>query len=193
MNIELIIVTYGYPAILMGTFLEGETILVIGGFAAYQGYLSLGWVITAAFIGSLMGDQLFFYLGCKHNQKVLARWPSWKFRAEKVHNLLDRFNTPLILAFRFFYGMRTVTPFAMGMSAVSTRKFIILNGIGALVWAVVIGSGGYLFGHVLESVIGKVRHYELRIMGLIVATGILVWILHFFFRRKKIRSCCKSS
>jgi len=192
-NIELIILTYGYPAILIGTFLEGETILVMGGFAAYQGYLSLGWVIVAAFIGSLLGDQLFFYLGRKHNQKVLARWPSWKFRAEKVHELLDRFNTLLILAFRFFYGLRTVTPFAMGMSAVSTSKFVILNAIGALVWAVVIGSGGYLFGHVLEPLIGKVKHYELGTMGLIVVTGILVWILHFFFRKKKSGSLNKSS
>jgi membrane protein DedA with SNARE-associated domain len=188
MNIELIIEAYGYPAILIGTFFEGETILLMGGFAAHQGYLSLYWVITAAFIGSLFGDQFFFYLGRKHGQKLIARWPSWNFRAKKVHKLLDRYNTPLILSLRFLYGMRTIAPFAIGMSSVSFSKFALLNIMGALVWAVVIGSGGYLFGHVLESVIGKVRHYELGIMGIIVITGILVWFFHFFFRKKKIRS-----
>jgi len=103
------------------------------------------------------------------------------------------FQYPLILLFRFLYGLRTVTPFVIGMSAVSISKFVILNAIGALVWAVAVGSGGFLFGHVLESVIGKVKHYELRIMGLIVASGILVWILHFFFGKKKMRSWYKSS
>ena len=66
----------GYLSILIGTFLEGETILVLGGLAAHRGYLSLAGVIMAAFIGSLCGDQLFFYLGRRHSQAVLARRPS---------------------------------------------------------------------------------------------------------------------
>ena len=55
--------TYGYWAILIGTFLEGETILVLGGLAAHMGYMDLGGVILAAFAGSLCGDQLFFSWG----------------------------------------------------------------------------------------------------------------------------------
>ena len=51
---------YGYAAILVGTFLEGETILVLAGLAAQLGYLTLSGVILAAFLGSLSGDQLFF-------------------------------------------------------------------------------------------------------------------------------------
>jgi len=60
MTLESIVDTYGYVAVLLGTFLEGETILVLGGFAAHRGYLALPWVIVAAFFGSLCGDQLFF-------------------------------------------------------------------------------------------------------------------------------------
>ena len=48
-----LIQSYGYWAILAGTFLEGETILVLAGFAAHLGYLQLPWVILAAFAGSL--------------------------------------------------------------------------------------------------------------------------------------------
>ena len=46
--------------LMAATFLEGETILVLAGLAAHQGYLVLTWVILAAFLGSLCGDQLFF-------------------------------------------------------------------------------------------------------------------------------------
>ena len=60
MDLQSIIENYGYAAILIGTFLEGETILVLAGLAAHQGYLVLSWVILAAFVGSLCGDQLFF-------------------------------------------------------------------------------------------------------------------------------------
>ena len=58
MSLQQLITDYGYLAILMGTFLEGETILILGGFASHRGYLELPWVVVSAFIGTLAGDQL---------------------------------------------------------------------------------------------------------------------------------------
>jgi len=183
--LESLIDTYGYVAVLVGTFFEGETVLVLGGFAAHRGYLSLPWVIMAAFIGTLCGDQLFFFLGRKHSQILLARRPSWKARADKAQRLLERFRTPLILVFRFMYGLRTVIPFAIGMSTVPTREFIFLNIIGALAWALVVGTGGYLFGNAMEIIIGDIKHYEREVVCAIAATGALVWIIYFYRRRMR--------
>ena len=88
----------------------------------------------------------------------------------------------MILAFRFLYGLRTVSPFVIGMSEVSAVKFLLLNAIGALTWAIVIGSGGYLFGSALEAVIGDIKHYEIIILGGIATTGILIWIVYYYHR-----------
>ena len=184
MDLQSIIENYGYAAILIGTFLEGETILVLAGLAAHQGYLMLTWVILAAFLGSLCGDQLFFYLGRKHSQAVLSRRPAWKEKAEKIHQLLNRFQTPMILSFRFLYGLRTVAPFVIGMSPVSFKKFILLNIAGALVWAAAVGSGGYLFGHALEIFIGKIKHYEVQVFAMISLLGVLIWTVHFYHQKK---------
>ena len=60
MGFQSIIENYGYAIIIIGTILEGETILILAGLAAHQGYLALIWVIFSAFIGSLCGDLLFF-------------------------------------------------------------------------------------------------------------------------------------
>jgi len=185
MDLPSLIEHYGYAAILIGTFLEGETILVLAGLAAHQGYLVLTWVIVAAFLGSLGGDQLFFYLGRKHSQAVLARRPAWKKKAEKIHKLMNRFQTPVILSFRFLYGLRTVAPFVIGMSPVSLKKFVVLNAAGALVRAVAVAAGGYLFGQALEVFIDKAKSYEIYIMGGVAIVGLLVWIFHFYRRRKR--------
>jgi len=185
MDLQSIVENYGYAAIFIGTFLEGETILVLAGLAAHQGYLVLTWVMVAAFLGSLCGDQLFFYLGRKHSQAVLSRRPGWKQKAEKVHKMMNRFQTPMILSFRFLYGLRTVAPFVIGMSTVSVKKFVVLNAAGALVWGVAVGSGGYLFGHALEVFIGRVKSYEIYIMGSVAIVGVLIWILHFYRRRRR--------
>jgi membrane protein DedA with SNARE-associated domain len=184
MDLQSIVESYGYAAILIGTFLEGETILILAGLAAHQGYLKLTGVILAAFLGSLCGDQLFFYLGRKHSQALLDRRPAWKDKVAKMHRLLDRFQTPMILSFRFLYGLRTVAPFVIGMSSVPFKKFIFLNAAGAFVWAVVVGSGGFLFGRALEMVIGKVEHYEVQVFAAIALLGLLIWSVHFYGRKK---------
>jgi membrane protein DedA with SNARE-associated domain len=59
MSAETAISTYGYVAIAIGGFFEGETILVLAGFAAHRGHLHLPWVIVWGFLGTLCGDQLY--------------------------------------------------------------------------------------------------------------------------------------
>jgi membrane protein DedA with SNARE-associated domain len=188
---ETLLQTYGYWAILIGTFAEGETILILGGFAAKLGYLALPWVILAAFIGSLCGDQLFFYLGRAHSQRFLAGRPLRKERVHKAQRLLERFQTPLILGFRFLYGLRTVTPFVIGMSSVPTRRFIFLNTISALIWAIVVGTGGYLFGNILEIVLGDIKRYERVILGAIAVIGTAFWVVHRYRHREKRVPPCR--
>jgi membrane protein DedA with SNARE-associated domain len=187
MNLESFVQTYGYLAVLVGTFLEGETILVLAGFAAHQGYMKLPWVILAVFVGSLSGDQLFFFLGRRRGQTLLVKHPTWQVRVEKIHKRLDSYGIPFMLGFRFLYGLRTVSPFVIGISPVPTRLFIFLNAGGAIVWAVAFGAGGYLFGHAMQIVIGDIQHYEREASIGIAITGLLIWIINFY-RRKLQRS-----
>jgi len=182
MTLESFVDTYGYLAILVGTFFEGETVLVLGGFAAHRGYLGLPKVIMTAFFGTLFGDQLFFFLGRWHGAKFLARRPHWKARSERAKMLLERFQTPLILGFRFLYGLRTVTPFVIGMSGVRIPKFLVLNMIGSLVWAVSVGTGGYLFGTLIKTLIGDVKRYEMVVLGMVAVIGMVVWAIYFYRR-----------
>jgi len=175
---------FGYLAVLVGTFLEGETILVLAGFAAHRGYLHLSGVIMAAFIGTLFGDQLFFYLGRKHSNYLLIRRPHWQPRLERIQNLIRNYQIPIMLGFRFLYGLRTVTPFALGMSKVALRLFIPLNVIGALIWAVVIGTAGYLFGHTLELILGDIKRYEYWAFAALLVSGLVVWV-GYLWRRKR--------
>jgi membrane protein DedA with SNARE-associated domain len=185
-SLQAFIDTYGYLAILVGCFLEGETILILGGLAAHSGYIDLSYVILAAFFGTLCGDQLFFFLGRWRSDAFLKRRPSLRARVAKAQRLLDRFKTPILLGFRFFYGLRTATPFVIGMSDVPTLKFVFLNAAGALIWAIAVGTGGYLFGNALEIVIGNIKHYEIEVFGVIAGLGVVIWIIHKG-RRKRDR------
>jgi membrane protein DedA with SNARE-associated domain len=184
MSLEALISTYGYAAIAVGTFFEGETILVLGGFAAHQGYLKLPLVVVSAFFGTLLGDQLFFYIGRARGQDFLARRPRWKSRSEQVFSLLDKHQAWLILGFRFLYGLRTATPFVIGASGISPFRFLLLDGLGAGIWASVIGVLGYLFGYALESVLGNIKRYELGLFIGLAALMLLVWSVCMLTRKR---------
>ena len=182
---EALIAHYGYLAILIGTLLEGETILVLGGFAAHRGLLSLPGVMGAALVGSMCSDQLFFFVGRRHGGTWLARRPSWQPGVQRVRGLLDRYNTALILTFRFLYGLRNITPFALGMSAVSTPRFIVLNAVGAAIWSVAISLLGWFVGEAAERMLGHLKRYERGIAAAIIAVGAALWIWHHLATRRR--------
>src|SRR6187549_2731946 len=116
MDLSELIESYGYWIVLGGTLLEGESVLLLAGYAAYRGLLELHWVITLAIIGSFLGDQLWFYLGRTRGEQMLAKFPSYIAPAKRAQELLARHRTPIILGLRFLYGLRIVLPFAIGMS-----------------------------------------------------------------------------
>lgn len=178
MSLEHWISEYGYAAIAIGTFLEGDTILILGGFAAHRGYLELPWVLLCAFGGSLLGDQLYFYLGKAKGRSIILQRPGWRLQSEKVFPLLEKHQTLLITGFRFLYGLRTVTPFLLGASGIAPLRFLALNMVGAAIWAATIGILGYLFGHTLELIMGDIRHYELWIFSALAVAGLILWCIH---------------
>jgi membrane protein DedA with SNARE-associated domain len=185
---EYLVATYGYAFILAGTFFEGETVLVIGGYLAHMGYLELHWVIASAFAGTFAGDQLFFFIGRKKGMALLDTRPSWKRKAKRALMLLHRHQTRVILGFRFIYGIRSVTPFLIGASGVSPMRFFVLNIIGASVWAAVVGSLGYLLGNTVGLFLEEAHRYELIVIGLIVAAGLMAWAFRRFRGKKETRS-----
>lgn len=178
-TIFLLIQQYGYAFVFLFTLLEGETVVALAGFAAYQGYLNIWYVIAIAIVGAVIGDQAFFYFGRFKGKQFLAARPKYAERAKRIHRTIERHQNLLIFASRFMYGFRTIIPIAIGTTNVKGAKFFLLNVLGAIVWGVFFGMGGYAFGNALERFIGHVRKAEKFIIigvivGALIAQGIVV-------------------
>jgi membrane protein DedA with SNARE-associated domain len=183
-----LITVFGYPVILVGAFVEGEVTLVLGGFAAHRGYLDLPLVIACAFVGAFFGDQFFFYLGRHRSRVFLERHPDWRARISSVERYIDRFRTAFVLGFRFIYGLRTVSPFVLGMGDIRHPRFAVLDAISALAWAIGVAWLGYVFGNVMELIIEDIEHYEMEVFGLILIAGLSVWLGRAYRKRKAVQS-----
>ena len=184
MPIETLIAQFGYPALAVGMLFEGETVLVLGAFMAHRGYLDLPVVIAIAFLVTFASDQFFFWMGRTRGVKLLESRPAWRPGVERAQSLLHRNKTFLSIAFRFMYGLRTVMPFVFGLSRFDPRRFAVLNFIGALLWALIFGIAGYLFGQLMELILTDVSKYETRIILFILIPGAL-FLLYSRYRNQR--------
>ncbi|WP_147819615.1 DedA family protein [Salidesulfovibrio onnuriiensis] len=183
-----IVSTYGYLAVVIGTMLEGEIVLVVAGFLAHQGYLNIDGVMLCAFFGSLTGDQCFFLLGRGKGAEFLSRRPHWQARTQRIRTMLHEHKRKVMLGFRFMYGLRSVVPLVLGASGFPLRMFIAYNAIGAALWAVVVGYGGYFFGYALEAFFDDISKYEHWVIGALVVGGMGLWLYHRFREKKRNRT-----
>ena len=177
MDVRQLIETYGYYAVFAGALLEGETLLVMAGFAAHVGYLHLVPALACATAGGFLGDQFFFYLGRRHRAWLLARFALLREQAPRMNRLLARYDALMIPAVRFLYGLRAAGPALIGMSQVAAWRFVLLNLLGATVWALVIIGAGYAFGQGLEVALGRLHHHQkLFVLAAFAAAGAAYWI-----------------
>lgn len=188
MTLESLIENYGYLAILLITFIEGETIVILAGIAAHLGFLELHWVIVTAIVGSVSGDQTWYYVGRHWGPKIIARRLSWQEGAQKVYRHLERHQYWLILTFRFYYGFRNVTPFAIGSAQIPRMRFFVLNVIGAVVWAIVFAGAGFILGQAFEEFIDDYHRYALYVIGGMVALGFSIWVVTLVVHRRRARA-----
>jgi membrane protein DedA with SNARE-associated domain len=177
MNLESFITAYGYPALGIGTLLEGGMVGMIAGGLAHRGYMQLGWVICIIFGCAFCADQFFFQVGKRNGENLLAKRPAWEPQVNRVRRFLVTYHIIAVLGFRFLYGMRTITPIVIGGSGFDTRRFVLLNLCSTLLWATVVSCSGYYFSHFLETLFSDVRHHIVAILcaGLVIGGGIWLW------------------
>lgn len=175
MDLASLIQSYGYPTVFVGSILEGETFIALAALAAHRGYLALPWVIAVAAAGGFLGDQIYFLIGRFAGDRVLTRWPRLRPGAERVRQLLERYDAPFILGVRFLYGLRTVGPIAIGMSRVHWLRFALFNLIGAIVWAALLAGIGYALGEALAQLLGDLKRIEEWVFGTILVGGLMLF------------------
>ncbi len=179
---------YFYVIAFLWTFLEGETVILFAGVAAAQGLLDPTLLLVTAWLGSFCGDQCYFWLGRNFGVRLLDRYPRWRQHVDTPLRWLEKYNAGFILSFRFIYGVRNFSSFAMGMSAVRWQRFLWLNFVAAGLWAASFVGAGYFLGHALKAVLGDiVRSFSIPMLGVIVAVSLGVWLLHRVQRRRQLR------
>lgn len=186
MTVEALIARYGLAAVFFGAGIEGETAALAAGLLAHEGFFSLPAAMIAIATGSFTADQTFFAAGRRFRDHRWVKKIQSKPAFARALAMLERRPTLFILAFRFIYGLRTVSPVAIGTSRVPLRTFLPLNALAAAVWAAIFTTLGYEFGHGVAAFLGKLKPSRDTWLLVVVAL-LLVGALYQLWRMQRNR------
>ena len=177
MDLAALLGTYGYWAVALGCLLEGETVLLLAGFAAHRGYLQWPVVVAVAAAAGFAGDMAFFLLGRRFAPQILARGPQVAAQRQRLDGWLQRYDAWVVVSVRFLYGFRIAGPVLIGASGMAWTRFAAFNALGAVLWAVLLTGLGWFFGQAAQALLGKAQHYEgwLALGVIVVALGYALW------------------
>lgn len=180
MDINTLITHYGYAALVIGSMAEGETVTLLGGVAAHQGLLKFPLVAAAVALGGMMGDQLLYLLGRCYGGKILRRFPRYHTKIRRAQKMIQRHPYLFVIGTRFMYGFRVVGPLLIGASRLPPKIFLPLNIVGALIWALLFTTLGYLGGEViapwLRDLDQHLRHGVWLILAIVLVVGVRWWL-----------------
>ncbi|PIJ48707.1 hypothetical protein BL250_00915 [Erwinia sp. OLTSP20] len=180
-NISQLIEQYGYLALFLGCIAEGETFTLLGGVAAHEGLLDYGWTVLVAITGGIIGDTALYFVGRHYGERILRRFKKHQPQIRKAQRLIHKYPTWFVIGVRFMYGLRIVGPIIIGASHLKLRRFLPLNVLGAIIWALLFVSLGYLGGEVIGPWLHKFDR-QLKYLFWLVLVIIIALILRWLWR-----------
>jgi len=137
---------YGYWAVFIWTFIEGESVFIAAAALAAAGVLSPWKVIVVAACGAYVGHIVFFMIGRWKGIAVIEAIPFLKRHHPKANMILDQYAHWSIFIFQYLYGTRLVAAIMFGCSSIGFARFALLQVVNCLSWALIIYAAGHLLG-----------------------------------------------
>jgi membrane protein DedA with SNARE-associated domain len=173
---QQIIEQYGYWAVFIGTFAEGEAVFVAAAALAAAGLLEPWKVIVVAAIGAFIGHLFFFAIGRWRGMQIINAFEFLRTHHHKANKVLDHYAHWSVFIFQYLYGTRIVAAILFGCSSIEFWRFFLLQIVNCITWAIVV----YVAGHFLGiAALGILEHYGfiglMVVIGAIAVIALLAW------------------
>jgi membrane protein DedA with SNARE-associated domain len=192
---------YGYLAVAglimvenFGVPAPGETILVAASVYAGTGRLSIVAVGLIAVLAAVAGNCIGYAIGYFGGHALVLRYGRYVFltqeRLDKTERFFQRHGGLVVVAARFFEGLRQAAGIIAGTAEMPWRRFLVFTTIGAVAWVGLWAPLGYLAGNHIGTIYANVVRYSLY---LLIALVVLVaaWITRTVMLRRRRRAAAQ--
>jgi membrane protein DedA with SNARE-associated domain len=179
---------YGYFALLLGSFMEGETAILMASSLIYKGLFAFFYTVLVAFAGSFVNDWIYYLIGRLNGKYFLAKRPKLSAKVKPVTDFFHSHKLQILFSYRFLYGFRILLPIVIGMSGLRPVSFLFYSTVTGLLWATAVTTTGYWIGRILEL---RIQSFEENILFIILgfgSFGLLIGytIKHFTMRKMQV-------
>jgi membrane protein DedA with SNARE-associated domain len=171
---EKFINEFGYLALMVGTFFEGETAILTASSLIYRGLFEFPWTVLAGFSGSFISDWIYFLIGHYNGKVFVAKRPKLQARVKPVTDFFHKHKFQILFSYRFLYGFRVIIPLVIGMSGLPPVRYLFYSIVTGLIWATTISTAGYWAGRLLSIEVKTLEDNFLFIMIGFAALGLTI-------------------
>ena len=196
-TLQEVIGRWGYLVIFAAMLLEnaglplpGETVTLLGGYAAGSGQLNILGVMGAAAGGAVLGDNIGYWVGRRLGWGLILKVGRWLGQSppqlEKLRDQFLRHAGKSVLLGRFVAVLRVVAGPMAGAVGMPYPKFLLCNVIGATLWATTMVSLAWLGGRWIpvERMVKGVVEFGLGALVLVALIVLLPRLLSRFEQRE---------
>lgn len=180
--VGLFLIVFIETGLFFGFFLPGDSLVVTAGFLASQGYFDVGILVCVFIVSAILGYAVAYWLGRYFSEWLLRRRDSLFFKKRYLQEakLFYEKHGPLALVVgRLLPIVRTFVPIAAGLAGMPSRRYMLWNVIGGLLW----GGGLCLLGYALGELIPNAEHYILPCVIAIIILSLLPACWHLYKHR----------
>lgn len=196
-TINIWISHYGYAGIfgllllgIVGLPVPDETLIAFTGFLISKGELSLLPAFFSAFLGSIAGITISYFLGRVFGKFVLEKFGKYihldSEKLEKAHKWFSKMGRWALVFGYFIPGVRHVISIFAGSSKLEFPEFALFTYIGGFIWVSVFLSLGFFFGENWQKILGNI-HRHIIIFSIIL----IVIVFSVIYIRNRLRAKVK--
>ena len=195
--LQQLLQTWGYGVIFVAMLLEnaglplpGETVTLLGGYAAGSGQLHGLGVMAAAAGGAILGDNIGYWVGRRAGWSLILRVGGLLRQSpEQLDRLREQFlrhSGKSVLLGRFVAVLRVVAGPMAGAVGMPYPRFLLCNAAGAVLWAGTMVSLAWLGGRWIpfDQMMRGVIQFGLGALALVTVTLVLPRLLSLLERRQ---------
>jgi len=173
-----------------GVPLPGETVTLMGGYAAGSGQLNVLGVMGAAIGGAVLGDNIGYWVGRRLGWDLILKVGRWLGQSpaqlDKLREQFLRHAGKSVLLGRFVAVLRVVAGPMAGAVGMPYPRFFLCNVAGATLWGITMVSLAWLGGRWIpvERMVKGVVEFGLGALVLVALIVLLPKLLSRFEQRE---------
>ncbi len=173
----------------MGIPLPAAPWLLAAGALAATGQLNWFVALSAATLGSLLADLIWFYSGRYRGQRVLRFLCRISLEPDscvrRTQDVFTRYGMRGVIVAKFIPGLSTLAPPLAGSSGVRASRFFFFDGLGSLLYGGCFILLGVLFSRQFEQIIGALASLGNGAVGVVIGL-VALYIGYKYFQRRKL-------